>query len=184
MIKGPGLEKAVILFTFLILVSFTLGAETTSSLADGLGLKTFEPGVEAPDFELYFLDGERRALSAFRGQVGFFNFWATWCPPCRQEMPSMQALHERYAESGLAVLAVDLQESDAAVRKFVEEFHLTFSIPLDKEGRVGAIYGVRSIPTTYIIDRGGMVLASAVGAREWDSDDAFLYFDEILKNSD
>ena len=176
------IRRLAILLVFTILTAFLLEAESASNLADQLGLKVFEAGVDAPDFELEFLDGERRALSEFRGNVVFLNFWATWCPPCRQEMPSMQALHERYAESGLAVLAVDLQEADATVRKFVDDFHLSFSILLDTEGRIGGMYGVRSIPTTYIIDRKGMVLAGAVGAREWDSDDAFLYFDEILKD--
>ncbi|MBT3274132.1 MAG: redoxin domain-containing protein [Spirochaetales bacterium] len=173
--------KTSILTILVLSIPLTLSAETDANLADRLGLKTFEAGVEAPDFELEFLNGEKRKLSEFRGDVVFLNFWATWCPPCRLEMPSMQALYDRHASSGLTILAVDLQEPETAVRKFVDDYKLTFPIPLDSEGRVGAMYGVRSIPTTYIIDRDGMVLSVAVGAREWDSDISLLYFDEILK---
>ena len=93
----------------------------------------------------------------------------------------MQTLHERFSESGLTILAVDLRESVSAVRKFVDDFKLTFYVPLDVDGRVGATYGVRSIPTTYIIDRDGMVLAGGVGGRDWASEDAFRYIGEILR---
>ena len=158
-----------------------LAAETTKDFAAQLGLHTFEAGVEAPDFELEYLDGERRSLHSFRGKVVFLNFWATWCPPCRAEMPSMQKLQDRYAGDDMTVLAVDLQESRAAVEKFVDEYELAFAIPLDTDGRVGALYGVHSIPTTYIIGRDGMVIAGAVGGRDWSTEEVFLFFDELVK---
>ena len=182
MIHARRIVRIIIFLLFAFYTSFLLGAETVSQLANKLGLQMFEPGVEAPDFELDFLDGERRALSSYRGKVVFLNFWATWCPPCRQEMPSMQELYQRYSNAGLVVIAVDLQESVETVRNFVNDFKLTFPVALDSNGRVAAMYGARSIPTTYIIDRNGMVLAGAIGARDWASDDSYRYFDTILED--
>ena len=173
-------RRLAVFLIFTALAPFVLSAETAVDIAESLGLHSFQRGVEAPDFDLDYLDGERRALSSFRGQVVFLNFWATWCPPCREEMPSMQTLHERFSDLGLTMLAVDIRESKLAVQKFIDEFELTFAIPLDTDGRVSTMYGVRGIPTTYIIDRDGMLLAAVVGGRDWASDDANRYFEKVL----
>ena len=146
-----------------------------------LGFRVFKSPVEAPEFNLENLAGDSITLSSYRGKIVLLNFWATWCPPCRAEMPSMQKLQDRYAGDDMTVLAVDLQESRAAVEKFVDEYELAFAIPLDTDGRVGALYGVRSIPTTYIIGRDGMVIAGAVGGRDWSTEEVFLFFDELVK---
>ncbi len=169
---------AIAVLTF---AALSAQAEKVTDLAARLELRVFQSGVEAPDFELVDLNGDRRTLGSYRGRVVFLNFWATWCPPCREEMPSMQALYEQYSDSGLAVVAVDLQESEAAVSAFAREFEITFDILLDTDGRVGAMYGIRSIPTTYIVGRDGMIVAGALGARDWASEDAFRYFEAILK---
>ena len=178
--KRQYLRIRKLLIPVLVAITGSVVAETAIDPVEALGLRLFGPGVEAPDFELEYLDGGKRTLSSFRGQVVFLNFWATWCPPCREEMPSMQELHEQLSDSGLAILAVDLQEPKSAVQKYIDEFELSFHIPLDIDGKVGATYGVRSIPTTYIIDREGMVLAVAIGGRDWSSDDSIRYFNDLL----
>ena len=180
MLGHPTAMWLTALIIFIFAIPAASNAEAVQNLAEQLGLQTFEDGVEAPNFELEFLDGKSRALSSYRGQVVFLNFWATWCPPCRAEMPSMQILQDRYKVDDLTVLAVVLQEPRAAVEKFVAEYELTFAIPLDTDGRVAAMYGIRSIPTTYIIGRDGTVIAGAIGGRDWASDEAFEFFDAIV----
>lgn len=124
------------------------------------------PGL-APDFRLATPDGRTIALGDLRGRLVFLNFWATWCPPCRVEMPSMERLHREFKDQGLVVLAVDLQESPRQVARFMRDFRLTFPALLDAEAEVAARYGVRGIPTTFLIDRQGRIVGSAVGPRDW-----------------
>jgi thiol-disulfide isomerase/thioredoxin len=122
-----------------------------------------EKGFVAPDFTLEMLDGPETTLSDLRGQVVLINFWATWCPPCRAEMPAIQEVYNRYRDQGFVVLAVDLGESDARVRGFVEEMELTFSILMDRNEDVSQLYRVRSIPTTYFVDREGVIQDIVIG---------------------
>jgi thiol-disulfide isomerase/thioredoxin len=121
------------------------------------------------DFSASRLDGTQVRLSALKGKVVFLNFWATWCPPCREEMPSMEALYQRFRDKDLEFLAVDIQEDKDAVAAFMKEYGLTFPAVLDSTGRISAEYGIRGIPTTFIIDREGGIIASAVGGRDWNT---------------
>jgi len=113
-------------------------------------------GYPAPDFVLTTLDGEEFRLSAQRGTPVVLNFWATWCPPCRAELPELRSVSERYAGQ-LAVVGVNQAESAATVAKSSPELGLTFPIPLDLQGDVSQVYGVRSLPTTFFIDRNGVI---------------------------
>ncbi len=145
-----------------------------------VGLQPLKEGTEIVDFELQDLDGASRRLSDFNGRVVFLNFWATWCGPCRVEMPSMQRLYERLKASGLEIVAVNLQEDRRSVQRFVDELGLSFPVLLDTTGRVGATYGARSIPTTYIVDREGFVIAGTIGTREWDGEEYLRFFERLL----
>jgi DsbE subfamily thiol:disulfide oxidoreductase len=144
------------------------------------GFQVFKSPVEAPDFTTKNLDGEEVSLSSFQGKTVLLNFWATWCPPCRAEMPSMQVLYEELRDEGIELVAVDLQEPERTVKKFIEEHGYTFPILLDSRGTVGAQYGVRSIPTTFIINAEGYAIAQLVGSREWESEELY----EALRNVD
>ncbi len=145
-----------------------------------LGLQPLKEGTEIVDFELQELSGASRRLSDFNGRVVFLNFWATWCGPCRMEMPSMQRLYERLKRKGLEIVAVNLQEDRGSVQRFVDELGLNFPVLLDTTGRVGATYGARSIPTTYIVDREGFVIAGTIGTREWDGEQYIRFFERLL----
>ena len=173
-------------FVFILASSLIVASddESIEDLQAALGLKVFRQDVEAPDFELESLEGDMTALHSFRGKVVFLNFWATWCPPCRAEMPSMQKLYDNFKAEGLVVLGVDLQEGKDKVAKFMKKYDLSFPVVLDVAGRVGQQYSVRSIPSTYIIDRNGKVLAGVLGGREWDSSKSFEYFARILGLAD
>ncbi len=118
----------------------------------------------APDFTLPTLDGETITLSDLRGHPLLINFWATWCPPCRQEMPAMQRVYERYRARGFIVLAVNFRERADQVRPFVEDLGLTFPVLLDETGRVAAQYQVIGLPSSYFVDAQGQVKTVRVGA--------------------
>lgn len=124
-------------------------------------------GEQAPDFELATLDGEVVNLSDYQGQKVMLNFWATWCPPCRAEMPHMQTYFEEQAsDENVVILAVNLTTEDRGIEKvedFVEEFGLEFAIPLDEKGDIGSTYQAVSIPTSYMIDTAGRVQHKIVG---------------------
>jgi thiol-disulfide isomerase/thioredoxin len=136
--------------------------------------------VEAPDFSLRDLAGKPLRLKDFRGKVVFLNFFATWCDPCRLEMPAMERLHRANKDKGLVVLAVDIRESVRTVRGFIQELQLSFPTVLDGDGSVAYMYAVRPVPATYLIGRDGKILWRAFGAREWDSREAFQYFSSLL----
>ncbi|MEW5814549.1 MAG: TlpA disulfide reductase family protein [Spirochaetota bacterium] len=146
-----------------------------------LGFHVFEEKIPIVDFTLEALSGKKISLSSLKGKVVLLNFWATWCPPCREEMPSMELLYKKLHKEGLEIVAVDLQEEKKQVQKFAADNGLTFQILLDTTGRVGASYGARSIPTSYIIDKNGIVLAGVVGGRDWHTPELLSMFRELLK---
>jgi peroxiredoxin len=146
-----------------------------------VGLAPLKEGTASIDFTLSDLGGKKVSLSSFKGKVVFLNFWATWCPPCRAEMPSMERLYQKLKDKGLVILAVDLQEDAKSVRKFVSEHKLTFPVLLDSDGKVGGTYGARSIPTSYIVGRNGNVLGGTIGGREWDTPEMISFFTRLLE---
>ncbi len=148
--------------------------ETNRSEADEMEMETpnvpvgLEVGNLAPDFELTTLSGETVRLSDYRGKKVMINFWATWCPPCRAEMPDMQ---EFYEKQDVAILAVNLTQTEANtsdVEAFKEEFGLTFPILLDEDLTVATEYRIRPIPTSYMVDSQGIIQFEALGALNYD----------------
>lgn len=115
-----------------------------------------QPGESAPDFELETLDGEVIRLSELKGEKVMLNFWASWCPPCREEMPEMQEFHDKYKDE-INVIAINYNEKDEKVAEFLEEYGYTFPSPLDRDGAIGKAYGVLTLPTTYFIGTDGKI---------------------------
>lgn len=115
-----------------------------------------QPGEAAPDFELETINGEIISLSELRGEPVILNFWATWCPPCREEMPEMQDFHDNHKDE-INVIAINYNEQDDKVIDYLNEFGYTFPSPLDKEGTTGNDYGVLTLPTTYFIGSDGYI---------------------------
>jgi peroxiredoxin len=146
-----------------------------------LDLTRVTPPTPAPDFTVPRLAGQSLSLADFKGSVVVLNFWATWCPPCREEMPSMERLYQRYKDRGFTILALSIDWNVAAVPGFVEGFRLTFPIGLDPEAAVAKVYRVRALPTTVLIDRAGLVVARAAGARNWDSPAAYGVVESLFK---
>ena len=128
------------------------------------GLETApRKGFLAPDFTLTTLDGDTVRLSDLRGRPVLINFWASWCGPCRAEMPHLEAAYEAHSDAGLIVLGVDQLESPPLVARFVEEFGLTFPIPLDRDGKVSAAYQARALPTSFFVDADGIIRDAFTG---------------------
>jgi peroxiredoxin len=159
----------------------TANPPTAAEPSEGLALERPSQALGAPDFTLESLSGKRISLKDYRGKVVFLNFWATWCLPCRDEMPLMEALHREFKDQGLAVVAVDFREDKATVRRFFDELALSFEAALDLDGEVSEQYGALSLPLTYLIDRDGRFVGKAVGIRPWDRADAKAFIRELLQ---
>lgn len=119
-------------------------------------------GHPAPDFTLTTVAGETFTLTALRGKPVVLNFWATWCPPCRAELPELQAAHERYAGE-VVIVGVNQAEPAAGVAAFAGQVGLSFPLPLDAQAAVSRLYAVRSLPTTFFIDRSGVIRRIQIG---------------------
>ncbi|MEW4327196.1 redoxin domain-containing protein [Rossellomorea marisflavi] len=125
-----------------------------------------EEGKLAPDFTLTTLEGEKVNLSDYRGKKVLLNFWATWCPPCKAEMPHMQEFYELNEDGAIEILAVNLtsvDKGDKKIQEFVDDYGLTFPIPLDEGGDISELYQAYSIPTSYIIDSKGIISKKIIG---------------------
>lgn len=127
-----------------------------------------ETGKTAPDFTLQTLDGSEARLSDFRGKPVFVNFWATWCPPCRAEMPDMQKLYDNMDIEILAINLTDTEKSEEGVASFVEDMDLTFPVLMDTEGEISSAYNVKAYPTSYLLDAEGKISHIAYGAMNYD----------------
>lgn len=137
----------------------------------------------AKDFKVPALDGTRLSLADLKGKVVFLNLWATWCGPCKEEMPAMEQLWQRYKEQGLVVIALSMDSGGAkAVKPYIEHAKYTYLVGLDPKMEVAQLYGARSVPSTFIIDRQGMLRAIALGPRPWDGKAAFAYIESLLKD--
>jgi thiol-disulfide isomerase/thioredoxin len=162
--------------------SFAQAAKGTGSvdeLLKSIGLT--KPAVpRAPDFNLRDASGGMASLSGYRGNLVLLNFWATWCAPCREEMPSMDQLSRNFGGQGFAVVAVNQRENAALVNKFMKTHGLNFATPLDSDGRVAASYRVYGIPVTYLIDGNGQAIGMKSGPRDWASREVVEAFRKLI----
>jgi peroxiredoxin len=115
-------------------------------------------------------DGASFRLSDHRGKVVLVNFWATWCPPCREEMPALERLYRQHKAQGLVLVAVSIDADPKVVPPYVKGSKLTFSVALDPKAEVANKYGVRALPSSFVVDRQGTMTALALGPRHWDND--------------
>jgi peroxiredoxin len=131
-------------------------------------------GDRALDFTLPDIDGNEIALSSLVGKPVIINFWATWCPPCRLEMPEMQEAYEAYQDQGLVILVVNQQEQEEDIRAFFDEMGFTYTPLMDTNGDVGRAYGVVGLPSTFFVDRAGTISAVHRGMLSREQIDAYL----------
>lgn len=126
-------------------------------------------GERAPDFTVKDLDGKPISLSDFKGKRVLLNFWASWCPPCRAEMPYMERIYQDYKDDGIAIVAVNMLTTEKKIEDvvdFVNNYELTFPIPLDEEGELGTTYEIMAYPTSYFIDSDGVIRSKMTGTMD------------------
>lgn len=145
-----------------------------------MGLVRFTEITEPAEVKLQDLNGKPVRLNEFRGKIVFLNFWATWCPDCVKEMPAMQRLHRKLEGKDFVLAAVNIKESRARVQAFFKKHKLTFPGFLDVSGQASSRMAIRAIPTTFILDKNGAVLAMATGPRPWDSKRSVALFEYLI----
>ena len=138
------------------------------------------PGVAEPVKHLKAEDYGRRIVAGRKGRVLLVNFWATWCPPCREEMPAMERLYRRHRERGFVLLAVSVDTDASLVKPFLEQHKLTFPVALDAKMDLANAYGVRALPASFLIDGHGYLAALALGPRAWDNRAAHALIEGML----
>ena len=169
------LSPAVLLLSAAVAAAPAFAQSKGGAAIDYTVIPKMEPMKDrpsAPDFTLATPDGKRVSLKDYRGKVVFLNFWATWCPSCRTEMPDMDKLYREFKGKGLEIVAVNVKDKKDDAMKFVSSMKLTYPIMLDPEGEVGLLYGAWGMPATYLIDRKGVVQARLWGPAEWYSPQA------------
>jgi peroxiredoxin len=165
----------------------TLGFAITFSLKQNDSIFKYskqiaiEEELPAPDFTLPGLNGELISLSEFKGNVVLINIWATWCPPCVYEMPSMEKLHQQFKNEKFKILAISIDSQGAkAVAPFMKNHNLTFQTLIDPAGTIRTSYGVNSIPQSFIIDKQGHLLKKIIGPIDWATPEVFRFFRELF----
>lgn len=161
------MRQRILLYILLL----AAGAAWIAISADHSGASTSgkipapQAGFAAPDFTLNAVDGKTYTLSELRGQAALVNLWATWCPPCRAEMPVIEKMYREYKEQGFIVLAVNMtyQDDPLAVAPFAQEYDLTFPILLEETGEAAGAYQLRSLPSSYFINRAGVITEVVIG---------------------
>lgn len=177
--KGSAPSKPVVALVSLVVLGLAFGAVWLQS-------SKYEPllvGKSAPDFELPDLEETTVRLSDYRGKVVFLNFWATWCQPCREEMPSMEVLYKQFKRDGLVVLAVSIDRVTTAqeIPPFVKSMNLTFPVLVDSWGQTDKRYKLMGVPETYIIDQQGVLREKVIGPRDWTLLDNLQIVTQLLK---
>lgn len=173
--------------SLLLWVTSLLGPQpATAGLHDlyaAAGVKKITEPLTAPEFVLTTIEGRTIESRHLRGNVVLVNFWATWCGPCKEEMPALKRLKESFAGNSFELLAVTTDQQVEGIRTFVRALGLEFPVLLDHTKDVSAAFGVRGLPTTVLIDRQGRLVGRAVGPRDWDSAESVALVRQILEGT-
>ncbi len=165
----------------LFLLAALFGADAWADPYAGMGVVRPDAPAEAPSFELIELSGARVSLDSLAGKVVLLNFWATWCAPCRSEMPGMERVWQQYRDRGFAVVAVSVDAGgEKRIAGFVRRLKLGYPILLDPDSEVAERYNVSGLPASFLIDREGRVIGRMIGSREWDSPEAIRLIEHLL----
>src|SRR4030066_464396 len=167
--RGKILFKCLFLLLLLLVLHLTAeGGE--EDLFSKIKISPIKGDKKAPDFSLIDLNGKRVVLKQFKGKVIFLNFWATWCGPCKEEMPSLEVLHRQFKEKNFVLLTISVDyEGIKPVQEFINKHQYTFPVLLDPKGETLDLFEVKGIPTTFLIDKKGKMVGKAIGPRNWES---------------
>jgi peroxiredoxin len=169
---------SLIVTVALIVVSLV---QDDSSL-ESVKMSSIGEGIPAPDFTFPGLDGKNTSLSDYKGKVVLVNIWATWCPPCVKEMPSMQKLYKEFNGKNFEILAVSIDAAGVdAVAPFMKKHKLSFPTLMDPKGTIKSMYGVTGIPESFIIDKQGVLVGKIIGPRDWATQEVFGFFQDLIQ---
>lgn len=174
--RAPALMGAVVAAAVLLSVPALAG-----DLYGPAGVQPVRNNVSAPEFELRTLEGRSVDSSSLRGRVVVLNFWATWCGPCKEEMPSLQRLKQQFKPEEFELLAITTDQQREAIKGFVRSLGLTFPVLIDDDKEISAAFGVRGLPTTVLIGRDGRIVARAVGPRHWDGQESAALIRSLME---
>jgi len=164
----------------ILVIFFAVGSMVWKALPEAP--VSVNQGDQSTDFSLPDLQGAMHSLP--RGEVVLLNFWATWCPPCRKEIPSMASLYDTYASRGLKVIAVSVDQRRAALLGFMKEYPMPFQVLHDADGAVSRSYGVYRYPESFLVDRNGKILMHVIGAKNWMLEPVLRTIEKILGQPD
>jgi peroxiredoxin len=174
-------HRAIILIVLALIVMVVLFSLRQNN--SYLRFSLLEPGRPAPNFTLPGLDGKMVSLSDYRGYVVLVNIWATWCPPCVYEMPSMERLYQKLKGENFEIVAISIDEMGAeAVAPFMKKNNLSFAALLDPEGTIKSAYQTTGVPESFIIDKQGILVEKIIGPRSWAAPELVRYFRGLLKS--
>ncbi|NIQ40372.1 MAG: redoxin domain-containing protein [Proteobacteria bacterium] len=184
-----GLNRRCLFFSLTFIAILGTGSacqgETLSNLFEEAHILFFERPKQTHDVALPDINGRPFRLRDLHGKIVFLNIWATWCAPCREEMPSIEKLHQHFKGQDLVVIAVSVDMADIRiVKNFIERHNYTFTVLHDPRGDTMEWFHVRLIPVTYLINRSGKIIGKAVGLRDWGQDSMVRLFDQLLKSLD
>ena len=174
------LNGSILLTTLLLLFSLPAFSQE-SGLYKKIGIQSVKNNLKAPDFCLEGLNGKKVQLHGLKGNIILLNFWATWCGPCKEEMPSMEALYQQYKQRNFIVLTVSVDDGNPEpTRKFIQKNDYHFPVLFDPAGKTLDLFGIDRIPATLLIDKKGRILGRAIGPRDWSKPDVFSFIDQLL----
>ena len=153
-------------YTFIVFIFITLSSNISAEEI----LTPLSNKPEAPEFLLRDMDEKIKERDDYKGKPVIINFWATWCPPCREELPSMNRAWEKIKDEGIEMLAINIGEDEETISTFTKDFPIDFTILLDESSEEISNWSIRGLPTTFILDPQGHVIYRAVGGREWDNE--------------
>ena len=175
-------KPITVLCVIVVLLGIFILLRGKDTFFDPSNRSRIRPGHRAPGFTYKGLDGKMVSLRDYRGKVVFLNIWATWCPPCREEMPSMERLYRILRGESFEILAVSIDASGAgAVAPFMKKYGLSFPALLDPEGTIQQLYDTTGVPESFIIDKKGIVVKKFIGATDWAAPEVVRFFRGLIQ---
>ncbi len=183
-VRRVNLQSLMLIVLIVVGVGIIVLLQTKDSSFNLSGKPRFEKGVPAPNFTLPDLNGKMVSLTDYKGNVVLLNIWATWCPPCVEEMPSMEKLHQELKDESFEILAVSIDVSGAeAVIPFMKKHKLGFSALTDTTGAIKNLYQTIGVPESFIIDKDGIIVEKVIGPRDWAASGAIRYFRNLIQRN-
>ena len=184
MARKVNIQSILLIFLIVVGVGITVLLQTKDSSFDFSGTPRAKKGVDAPAFTLPGLDGSMVSLADYKGKTVLLNIWATWCPPCVAEMPSMEKLYQELKNEDFEILAVSIDVTGSnEVAPFMKKHRLSFPALIDTQGTLKDLYQATGVPESFIIDKDGIIAEKIIGPREWATPDVINYFRNLIQTN-